>query len=353
MPGKLKVGSLHLIRGVHYHVTIDTRWSFHFCHLEFGFPHNIKTHDLDLAQDTLPPEHHAMRKEEVLNETEEPLVDTTVAIPIRSKRTERRQKRRQQKEKAHNDRISLLNLPSELVIYILGYLRPSDIFVLSRVSHSLRQFNIQQEPNIATEVIKSRYSALSKCFQLPVLLEKVDAGTHAILQSEKRQELLNIHKKPYQHIKSPDPSLICTCLTCVLAWNNLCVVVDFANWQDNLDANPITPIPIIPRGKYPEWNQFLMSANTAVVHNALHSPLWCVRILEQHLKSTVRAIRRHGNNKGNQRRRFRMAVEDAASESDGFLERSGPPSLDFPFHRDNYYMLEGNFNKIFSPGYIC
>lgn len=35
-----------------------------------------------------------------------------------------------------------------------------------------------------------------------------------------------------------------------------------------------------------------------------------------------------------------MSIEDAARETDDFLERSGPPSLDFPFHRDNYYMLE-------------
>jgi hypothetical protein len=38
-----------------------------------------------------------------------------------------------------------------------------------------------------------------------------------------------------------------------------------------------------------------------------------------------------------------MDVEDVRAETDGFLERSGPPSLDFPFHRDGYYMLEGKF----------
>jgi len=35
-----------------------------------------------------------------------------------------------------------------------------------------------------------------------------------------------------------------------------------------------------------------------------------------------------------------MEEVEAASGFDGFLGRSGPPSLDFPFHRDNYYMLE-------------
>lgn len=35
-----------------------------------------------------------------------------------------------------------------------------------------------------------------------------------------------------------------------------------------------------------------------------------------------------------------MTPEDAAKDDDTFLQRSGPPTIDFPFHRDNYYMLE-------------
>lgn len=35
-----------------------------------------------------------------------------------------------------------------------------------------------------------------------------------------------------------------------------------------------------------------------------------------------------------------MSIEDSRLGTDAFLERKGPPSLDFPFHRDNYYMLE-------------
>jgi hypothetical protein len=174
-----------------------------------------------------------MRNNEILAELEEPLVDKTVAIPLHSKRTERKQKQRQ--EKARKYRMSLLDLPSELVIDIFGHLRPCDVFIVSRVSQSLRQFIFQHEAKIANEIIKSRYTALTKCFQLPILLGKVDESAHPALQSEERQELLNIHKKPYQHIKPPDPQVICTCLTCMLAWNYLCVVVDFAGWQDNLD----------------------------------------------------------------------------------------------------------------------
>jgi hypothetical protein len=35
-----------------------------------------------------------------------------------------------------------------------------------------------------------------------------------------------------------------------------------------------------------------------------------------------------------------MTTEDELAETDLFLDRSGPPTVDFPFHRDNYYMLE-------------
>ncbi len=80
----------------------------------------------------------------------------------------------------------------------------------------------------------------------------------------------------------------------------------------------------------------------AIVDRALHSGLWHARILEAHLDSTVRAIRRHAVNKWDPNgppRMFRMTEADAASGYDVFLGRSGPPSLDFPFHRDICYML--------------
>jgi hypothetical protein len=219
---------------------------------------------------------------------------------------------------------------------IFTLLRPSDLFNVARTSKSLHEFIFAQDAALAREIIGWRYIALSKCFPLPVPLTEVDESIHPALQSEDRG--MSIHRKPYQHIKGQDPKVICTCLTCMLRWNAIGLIVDFAHWQDNLDQGE--PIPMIPRGKYPEWNEQLISENSAVVEKALRSPLWYARILEVHLSSTTRSIRRHGNNKGNKRRRFRMSPEDAAAETDLFLERSGPPSLDFPFHRDNYYMLE-------------
>jgi hypothetical protein len=279
-----------------------------------------------------------MRKEEKTDEVEEPLVDTTAPIPLRSKRTERQQKKRHLREKAHKQQATLWDLPLELIHDILALLCPSDVFRLSRVNKPLRQFIHEEEDVVVRGFINRRYAALSKCFPAPVLLEKVDAKAHPALLSDERQMILDIHKRPYQHIKLPDQRLICTCMTCLLAWNNLNLLVDFAHWQPNLDQGE--PIPMIPRGKNPRWNRNLIDANAEVVRKALYSPLWYARILEVHLKSTIGAIRRHSNNKGNKRRRFRMEVEDAKAETDFFLERSGPPSIDFPFHRDNYYMLE-------------
>ena len=175
-----------------------------------------------------------MRCREATTAVDEPLADTTVAIPLKSKRTERKQKRRQDKNKARKQ-TSLFDIPFELIIDILSCLRPSDVFIVSRVSRSLRNITLQHEAKIAKEIIESRYKALAQCFRLPVLLEKVDEGAHRALQDEERQTLLHIHKKPYQHVLPPDPKVLCTCISCMLAWNCLCVVVDFAGWQNKLD----------------------------------------------------------------------------------------------------------------------
>jgi F-box domain len=276
---------------------------------------------------------------EQISAEEEPLVDTTASLPLRSKRLERLQKKRHQKEAASKQHATFLDLPSELILDILSLLLPSDISNLSRITRGLQDFIIKETSRIAGTVITQRYSILTKCFPRPVLLNNVDKEAHSALLDDERQEKhLQIHKKPYQHVQSPDPQTICTCLTCMLAWNNLCLLVDFAHWQENLEHGE--PIPIVPRGKNPKWNQRLISTNAATVQKALYDPLWYARILEQHLKSTVASIRRHGNNAGNKRRRFRMTNQDVVVENDAFLSRSGPPSMDFPFHRDSYYMLE-------------
>ncbi|KAI1456229.1 hypothetical protein F4805DRAFT_232134 [Annulohypoxylon moriforme] len=267
------------------------------------------------------------------------LEDKTEALTLRSKRTERARKKQSKKTKKTKPQSQdLLNLPYDLVLDILALLRPSDIFRLQRVSRAFRNFIIQDERRIARAITSWRYVCLEKCFRLPVLMEHIDPSLQPYIQSPDRQDLLLIHKKPYQHVQSPDITEICTCLTCLLRWSALCLIPDFAHWQRNLDIGE--PIPNIPRGTRPEWNRTLLAFNADIVRKALRSPLWHARLFEVHLASTTRSIRRQAANKGNKRRRFRMEKEDMESGSDLFLERSGPPSFDFPFHRDNYYMLE-------------
>ncbi|RYC54588.1 hypothetical protein CHU98_g11621 [Xylaria longipes] len=268
------------------------------------------------------------------------LEDKTEALTLRSKRTERARKKQTRKaRKAKDSPHGFLSiLPYELLMEIFTLLQPSDLFRLQRTSKSLKSFIAQEETRIARAVTKLRYSCLEQCFRLPVLLANVDPAIHHYLQTTERQEILTIHRRPYQHINSPEPTEVCTCLTCTLRWFALAITVDFAHWQDYLDEGE--PIPMVPRGKSPEWNQAIINAQATIVRKALYSPLWHACLLEAHLNSTTRSIRRHAANKGNKRRRFRMTEEDVNSGTDAFLARSGPPSLDFPYHRDNYYLLE-------------
>ncbi|KAK7995058.1 hypothetical protein PG990_013831 [Apiospora arundinis] len=304
----------------------------------------------------------------------EPLEDKTEALTLRSKKTERAQKRQQLKAKKPKPtpKGPLLDLPYELLLEILYLLRPSDVFNLRRAAKGYDNFITSEESRIAQQIVSWRYSCLVQCFRLPVLIrdmqneEKVseynkkhhggngseeDDGIDivAILQSSERQDRLGIHKRPNNHFPPPDPAEVCTCLTCVLRWSALCMIVDFAHWQATLDK--FEPLPSWARNEpVPEWNQQLLARNAAVVRKALSirgssltgevGGLWHARLLEAHLDSTVRANRRQAANKGNKRRRFEMTSKDAAAGTDAFLQRKGPPTIDFPFHRDNYYMLE-------------
>ncbi|KAF2205691.1 hypothetical protein GQ43DRAFT_452957 [Delitschia confertaspora ATCC 74209] len=262
----------------------------------------------------------------------EPLEDKTAALTLRSKKTGRLAKKAEKKLTKHLQRhdspVTLLSHPPELLSDILSYLRPSDLFSTSLVCRSLLLTVFSNDSAIAREIISRRYAYLSQSLPLPVLASSLESETHSALSNPRRTELLQIHKKPYTHIPPPDPGTICTCLT----------LVDFAQWQGHLDRGE--PLPIIPRGRNPEWNCELVDQTRRKVLLALRSPLHYARILEAHLDSTVRSIRRHGQNTGNRRKRFVMTSADAGSGTDVFLQGMGPPSLEFPFHRDEYYLLE-------------
>jgi hypothetical protein len=168
---------------------------------------------------------------------EEPLIDTTEKMTLRSKRTERLQKKMQKRDKKrlHSEIHSFLDLPSELLMEILTLLRPSDLFSLCRVSRSAKEYIEANENIIAEEVIRIRYPILAKCFPLPVLLEDVDEACHPALLAPRHQQRLVIHKAPYLHISPSDPKILCSCMACVLAWNNLNLILDLGHWQKNLD----------------------------------------------------------------------------------------------------------------------
>lgn len=277
------------------------------------------------------------------------LVDTTEKMTLRSKRTERLQKKMQKKEgkRLRSQINSFLDLPPELLVEVLTYLRPSDLFSLIRVNRSAKDCIESHGKAIAEDIIDMRYPILSKCFPLPVLFEKIDKSIHPVLLAPRHQQRLFIHKAPYWHISAADARNTCSCMACVLAWNNLCLIVDLAHWQQNLDDRE--PIPMISRGTKPAWNVDLIETNALVVKKTIGSPLWRARVLERQLDTTVRTIVRSAairKKKGPleaevhpSKRLYHLSKDDIASETDAFLQRSGPPSFEFPFTRDNYYTL--------------
>lgn len=293
-------------------------------------------------------------------EVETPLIDDTAALTLHSKKTERRQKRLNRKAQRvleqESGEFNILDLPTELLGEVLSYLRVSDVFRISRTCRALRHFVLEHESVIAKQIILRRYWILWRCFPCPIRFDAVPSNYHTGLLSEKRQDLLNIHRKSYhQHVEMVDPTKVCTCMTCVFAWNNLCLLVDLHHWQKNLDSRE--PIPMIPRGTTPEWNKIILTHNADIVRRAMEKTftLYYAAILEKHLSTIVQTILRSSRQKRKgttaKPRLYNMTDWDVESGSDAFLARKGPPSYDFPFHRDVYYSLEAYLpNRKFDNG---
>ncbi|KAJ4346293.1 hypothetical protein N0V95_005503 [Ascochyta clinopodiicola] len=272
------------------------------------------------------------------DDDEAPLEDKTAALALKSKRTERMQRRRVEREKKREALVSLSKLPTELLLASLVHVSPRDVFSFSLTTRRFHALVAAHSHVLGTAIIASRYALLAQCFPTPKLLRDVPAAVQPLLTDPSRQTQLSIHRRPYPHIEPPDAHQLCTCLTCILTWNNLGLVLDFAHWQPNLDRG--VPIPILPRGHTTEWNSELLARNARMARKAVDDSLWHARILELHLDSTVRSIRRHAKNKGNKRTHIDMTDQDAAAATDAFLSKHGPPSLEFPYQRDEYYMLE-------------
>lgn len=289
-------------------------------------------------------------------EAETPLIDDTAALTLHSKKTERRQKRLTRKAHQGSGESSLLDLPTELLIEVFSYLQVSDVFRISRACRTLQSIVLDNESVIVKQIILRRYWILWRCFPCPIRFDAVPSDYHSGLLSEKRQDLLNIHRKSYhQHVEMVDPTKVCTCMTCVFAWNNLCLLVDLHHWQKNLDSRE--PIPMIPRGTMPEWNTELLTKNADIVRRAMEKPftLYYAAILEKHLSTITRTILRSSRSRKTgtvaKPRLYNMTDWDVNASSDAFLARKGPPSYDFPFHRDVYYSLEAYLpNRKFDNG---
>jgi hypothetical protein len=272
-----------------------------------------------------------------VSDDDEPLEDKTAALTLKNKRTERMKRKNVTRQQKREAIVNLTKLPTELLLETLKYLRPRDVLDFSFVNRRFYALVNANTNVIGDAIIKRRYSILAKCLPTPRLLCDVEPSVQALLVDPGRQKQLSIHNRPYQHIQSPDPYQLCTCLTCILTCNNLGLVLDFAHWQKHLDTGD--PIPMIPRGHKPEWNRELVARNARIVRKAVENPLWHAAILALHLDSTVRAIRRHSKNRGNKRVHVDMTESDVAAETDAFLSKHGPPSLEFPYQRDEYYML--------------
>jgi hypothetical protein len=277
------------------------------------------------------------RRATLSSDEEVPLEDRTAVLELHSKRIERQQKKKTKRDRKRDAVVNLAKLPTELLLECLKLLQPGDVLNFGIVNRRFRSLVGANANVIGDSIIRQRYTLLVQCFPLPKLLASLDAHTQALLLEESRQRWLGLHSKPYQHVQPPNPHIVCTCLTCLMTWNNLGVALDFAHWQKNLDM--YEPIPIIPRGQNPAWNQQLVRHNASIATAALSNSLWHARILEVHLDSTIRSIRRQAKNKGNKRKHVDMTEEDVALGTDAFLAKPGPPALEFPYHRDNYYML--------------
>ncbi|EUC44565.1 hypothetical protein COCMIDRAFT_98008 [Bipolaris oryzae ATCC 44560] len=267
-----------------------------------------------------------------------PLEDNTAILALKNKKTERLKRKNVARQQKRDAIVNLSKLPTELLLECLKHLRPRDVFNVSFVNRRLYQLVEVNAHVIGDAIIARRYSILVECFPTPKLLSDVDPAVQALLTDPGRQTQLSIHNRPYQHIQSPDAHQVCTCLTCILTWNNLGLVLDFAHWQGHLDTG--IPIPTIPRGQWPEWNRELVARHARIARKAVENSLWHAAILALHLDSTVRAIRRHSRNTGNRRVHVEMTAAEAAEGTDAFLAKHGPPSLEFPYQRDEYYMLE-------------
>ncbi|KAK4460387.1 hypothetical protein QBC42DRAFT_332598 [Cladorrhinum samala] len=290
----------------------------------------------------------AIANDDAAAAAEDVLVDLTQPIEKKSKKTKRQEMRMQKKRPPFKPR-QFSDLDCDVMLCVLEFCVPTAIWALSKVCRGFRELIAANEQYIADRIIAFRYPNISRCFRLPVLVTQLDSSA---IRDEfgDIERSLDIFKREIlpkriqlRHIPKHLSKVTCSCTSCVDRWNMLCLAVDFAHWQDDLDRGK--PMPAHKWGVKPAWERQLRARYRQKVIAALHRPLLYAMILESHLDSTVRAIRRQRQNKANQLRHFPITPADARSGTDAFLANEGPSSADIPFSRDTYYMLE-----VFMPG---
>lgn len=250
---------------------------------------------------------------------------------------------------------SILDLPFDVLLDIFLWLRPSEIRTISHGSLALEEYLSRYDYYLAKRIIAERYNILSKCFPLPISVTELDSRTKELLG---HPEIL--HRSQTQHpilgyLEPGDLSKICSCKSCKLAWDNLCLVVDLAHFQGHLHYG--VPIPKLgPAGD--KNNTKLMKSVALQVEEAVRSPMAYAAILELQLFSIVSTItrthmsapdrKRYNNLPGFRprmrplylRRPYGLTDEEVALNTDHFLRRQYKEAQPFPKKRDDYYGLE-------------
>ncbi|KAL2160691.1 hypothetical protein VTH06DRAFT_887 [Thermothelomyces fergusii] len=218
---------------------------------------------------------------------------------------------------------------------ILKLLHLSDVFALSRASKGLHAFVLANEWAIANPIIKRLHPFFERFIIHAKEFERVEPAIQSLLERPDRPDL-GAHRNVHQNIPPPDKTLHCACMACLMRWNALCAVIDFAHWQDHLDGG--IPIPTVERGTCPRWNQELLERNRRVAVKAPNSPLRYARILDAHQGSTIRSILRSLQTKMDQH--YYVTAADVRAGTDEMLQQNEPSTFDYPYARDLYYMLE-------------
>ena len=186
----------------------------------------------------------------------------------------------------------LADIPYELLLHVLNFLRPSDVLRLSLVSRSLMQFISCNENTIASAIISHRYQILARCFLLPLCVDILSETERDALQSQIARGQHNGKVLMHRHLSLPSSSPdICICFACTVSWVKLNIILDQSHSQVVLNREGFPPT-CHSESQEAVYNAIL-ARHHAVVTRAIAHPLTYAAILEKHLVTTVGIISRN------------------------------------------------------------